>query len=737
MSRFFEFQFLTSTRIAFIIVVLQFSGTPIVVAQRYLTTFGLVSDLRSGHSPEKIVTGDFNGDGVADLAVVGGMQVRIMVQSPDSLGFVVTTFPLTAPVLEARAAALNGDRYADLVIVTDHPPAVQTYLGRRNGKFFLSWQKELAQPFEKLLVADINSDRKADLIFYGKKQLGITVYEGNGDGTFRDSQTIFPDYSFSALAVESLRDNGLNDLIASNWISNEVLVFSGFGRMKFSEPSILQCPGEVDMIAVASIDTDMTKDLVVTMPDQLRCETFAADGLGGFRLMQTIALRSAPTEMVSADLNDDGRDDICLLDPAPRALTVLLNDGNGELRDEIPFDAGRSPAHFVLFRHQRSTLIDAAVLDTLQERVRVLYNSTVAPDPSSEQNYALGLGPTDVLASDITNHRLNDIAVADGESGNLALFVNRGDGTFAGQIPFNTSPHPSHLDYLQRDDSLGIFLTSSAESRSVTVVELNVRQYAHSVSPLPTLGPSDMLLSRIDPQTRSLHIFTLEHDAALTSASCVEFEQIANSRFIERSFSLVPSMRVLSAVMGDFDGDGSPDIAFAAYDDRGRRENIYQSRGLPGEQFSLPRLAAAFAESTAVPVFLWSGDMNADGRDDLLLNFADPLNRLELFLGNRDTTLTPAPLFGISDVAVASTSRLRLVDINGDGRRDIVLDNKLTRSIQVWPGKGDGTFLPGHRLMSTEGVGGFTISDLDKKGRISLIVTDSLRGVLRIIPMEE
>ena len=93
--------------------------------------------LTVGVSPQAVVAGDFNNDGIPDLAVVNGRSntVSILLGNGDGTfnnGPVLTTGQGPSDI---AVADFNGDGNLDLAIVNDSSTTLTIYLGNGNGTF--------------------------------------------------------------------------------------------------------------------------------------------------------------------------------------------------------------------------------------------------------------------------------------------------------------------------------------------------------------------------------------------------------------------------------------------------------------------------------------------------------------------------------------------------------------------------------------------------------------------------
>ncbi len=112
------------------------------------------------------------------------------------------------------------------------------------------------------------------------------------------------------------------------------------------------------------------------------------------------------------------------------------------------------------------------------------------------------------------------------------------------------------------------------------------------------------------------------------------------------------------------------------------------------------------------PAQFWHCDLNNDGAEDLICNLKGASNLLYIFLGRKDSTLVPSRAQLQTSISIDRSDRLKFIDVNNDGFKDIVLENHLNKTVEVYLNHGDATFALPYRLISSEGMGGFDIANL-------------------------
>jgi FG-GAP-like repeat/Bacterial Ig-like domain (group 3)/FG-GAP repeat len=134
-------------------------------------------------------------------------------------------------------------------------------------------------------------------------------------------------------------------------------------------------------------------------------------------------------------------------------------------------------------------------------------------------------------------------------------------------------------------------------------------------------------------------------------------------------------------------------------------------------------------DSTSIAIV----DLNGDGKLDLVVgNGENNPNSLSVLLGNGDGTFQPAAIYALPGESSSSPNSFHVLigDLNGDGKPDLVAVSQTTPgygdgAISVLLGKGNGTFLP----VVTYDTGGFGASsgilrDLNGDGKLDLVVAN-------------
>ncbi len=117
------------------------------------------------------------------------------------------------------------------------------------------------------------------------------------------------------------------------------------------------------------------------------------------------------------------------------------------------------------------------------------------------------------------------------------------------------------------------------------------------------------------------------------------------------------------------------------------------------------------------PINIASADLNGDGRRDLVMTNAGS-NTLTILLGNGDGSFTAAA----SPATGAYPDYLAIGDFNGDGKPDVAVANFLDGNVTILLGNGDGTFAAAASVPTGVDARSIVTADFNGDGKLDLAV---------------
>jgi hypothetical protein len=295
--------------------------------------------------PFSEVVGDFNGDGIPDLAIADGNffdglsgDVEIWLGKGDGT-FVQEPALSTGPSPWSIAVGdFNGDGKADLAVPNSGSNNVSIFLGNGDGTFgAMPISPATGFSPQTIAVGDFNRDGIEDLAV-GNLQGGLTILLGNGDGTFSPTATspatgIYPRW----IAVTDFNGDGKIDLAVATWDQTEnggtgtltILLGNGDGTFT-AAPSPASAAGYGLMSVVAGdFNGDGKPDLAVGYVDQLNINILLGNGDGTFSAGSQVPLVGNASWLAVADFNGDGKTDLATGSSGYSTAVVFLGNGDG------------------------------------------------------------------------------------------------------------------------------------------------------------------------------------------------------------------------------------------------------------------------------------------------------------------------------------------------------------------------------------------------------------------------
>lgn len=174
----------------------------------------------------------------------------------------------------------------------------------------------------------------------------------------------------------------------------------------------------------------------------------------------------------------------------------------------------------------------------------------------------------------------------------------------------------------------------------------------------------------------------------------------------------------VATAIGDFNGDGKPDLAVANY----AANTVSILLGNGDGTFGSPTAYSAGDYPYGIAV----ADVNGDGHLDIVcanlnLDHLTLGGTVSVFLGNGDGTFAPA----VSYVAGSNLSSVVLGDFNSDRKIDIATANVSSGNVVVLLNNGDGTFQTGVPFPAGPYPYSLGVADFNGDGNLDLAVTNS------------
>ena len=299
-------------------------------------------------TPHYFAVGDFDADGKPDLAVSDftGTSVSIYLNKGGaSFGSpVVTTLSITNTVGAMVSGDFNEDGKADLAVATfSGNQLVFILLSNGDGTFAVEPPLSGSFGFFNGKVADFNGDGHADLFLGGNGS--PYLFLGKGDGSFTQGSIGKGSNPGTYTGVSAGDFNGDKKLdgIAANLgpsLAGSLDFFPGDGS-SLADATVLQIPlfQHPASIDAADLNNDGKLDLLLAGDGGAAGVLGNGDGTFQIATNQLIPIYAqdagppnAPADdvfVLAADLNQDGHFDAVVLDGTIGLLWLALNDGTG------------------------------------------------------------------------------------------------------------------------------------------------------------------------------------------------------------------------------------------------------------------------------------------------------------------------------------------------------------------------------------------------------------------------
>lgn len=616
-----------------------------------------------------------------------------------------------APVAQV-VRDFNGDGNLDTAIANEESNDIWILPGRGDGSFEPPVMYPVTAP-SRLLAGRFTADAHTDLVVLGPS---IVVLAGNGDGTFVQASTQFLQADPGASASGDFNGDGLDDVVAAVPGVALAKVYLSAGGGVFAQPYNIGIVAPPYGIVAADFNRDGRIDLLSSGLNNVGFQ--AGNGDGTFGAPVAFAAGTKTRMLTSVDLNSDGFLDV-VGHATNRALVLLGNGSGGFTVREV---SARADISSIAVADLDGDAVPDMLLGEQTGWSTVIGSFEAFPGlgdgsfgPSSD--YGAGSVVRAIAAADFDGDGDADVAAAfldssriNGPIDGLAMFPNRGDGTFEERRVGSQRGLMAHAD-LNSDGKEDLVGLDSGFQRAVILLGHGDGTFDPEVSYPIGLYAWDLVIADLNADAHP--------DIAIANASTANVVTVllgAGDGTFGPATTWLGGEGHLDIVAGDFTHDGVIDLVVT---------NDYYSVSL------LPGLGdGRFGDHSrwlAVqrPKKLAASDLNGDGLLDLLVmnDLGAGAPRLVRLLGT--------PTGGFSDpVELAGppmylTIDMRLADLDQDGRDDLIVPSGSAGSagiVGVARGLPGGTFGPPESIVTDRGAWPVAPADFDGDGRIDLAI---------------
>jgi hypothetical protein len=659
------------------ILILNFIFVICVVQLYAQVSFTAKSDFTTGTAPVSVAYGDINRDGKPDMVVANSTANTLSVfLNTTAPGDVTPTYSAKTDIaitvgsqpICVCVADINNDGNPDIIFCNQGINGVSIFInttaaGATTPTF--SGRRDFAtgNTPRGVTICDINGDGKPDVVTANYVAGGISVLMSTTNPGNAPSFAAHRDYQTGTgpwgITFKDINGDGKPDIITANNTAGTFSVIlnttiPGSASPSFSAKVDFTTGTNPISVSCEDLNGDGKPDLVVgysgsnTYVSIFTNTTATGATTPAFSTTTDFPTTGDPYSTVIADLNGDGKPDLITANDASSTVSVLINNttpgSTPSFLPKVDFTTGGNPRSVAIADFNGDYLPDIAVVNFSSNFVSVLLNTTIigAAAPSLEMNwndFPTGISPLSIGSADLNGDGKPDLVTLDYGYSTISSLLN------------TTTPGSNAFSF----NSSNIIFTQSVYPRSLAIGNINGD------------GKPDLVVT----STGMPNIFVYMNTTA-PGATTATFSTYTNF-----TCGLTP----YAVAMGDFNKDGKQDLAIV--NDADNTVSIYinatsPNATVPGFYTKVDFACGLTPRSVAV------GDFNGDGKPDLAVG-NESSNNVSIFI-NTTTPGSNIPTFSAATNFTTGTYPISIAvgDINGDGKPDLAIANTGSNTVSVF-----------------------------------------------------
>ncbi|CAF3346940.1 unnamed protein product [Rotaria sp. Silwood2] len=494
---------------------------------------------------------------------------------------------------------------------------------------------------QHVAVGHFNNDSYLDFVVANSGSDSIGLFMGLENGSFNDQILISTGFQSRPyyVAVDDFNNDSHADIVVANYGINSIGVFLGYGNGNFTNKIITSLGSSHPIaLAIGDFNKDNQLDLVVVNNGTSTIAILygLTDGTFQIKTSYDMGYDSSPHSLAVADINDDKKLDI-----------VIVNSGTSEL----------------------------AVLLASNNEIFVIHKYSIG-----KYSY-----PFSIAIGNFNSDDYLDIAVANSGTSNVGIFLGYGNGSFMTIKTYSTGSdsYPDYVivGYFNNKINLDIIVIDSTNYRLIVLkgygngsfsmvrtrrIGANSHPSSIAVGDFDNDGDSDIAIT-----VRDVHVVEV-------------FTQYFNYPVVDETvYSTREGSKPHFSTVGDFNNDGHLDVVVANYESNSIGLFINLGNGTFRNQEEY------YVGVYSTPSFLVTGDFNEDQYLDIVLILYNN-SKIAILLGYGNGNFSYKEIYSTDEnfhfysIAVG--------DINNDGHLDVIAPDVKNGSFNIFIGYGNGTF---------------------------------------------
>ncbi|WP_207425024.1 FG-GAP-like repeat-containing protein [Pedobacter sp. SYSU D00535] len=778
----------------------------------------------TGVGAESVELADLDNDGKLDILVINRDSYYISLYRNTTSNSTQTSFAeeltyhLGYGADNLAAGDLDGDGKADVVVMDKNTGRI-SILKNTGTPGKISFQRsEIAGLFAAFdaLIRDVDYDGKPDIITADLWNRTITVLRNEGGSTgITFSKSVYQaPYSPTALIMTDVDGDGIADLIAAN-TDADGSSFSVFKNL--SKPGQVSLAGRVDIageggnlkqITSADYDGDGLPDIAVTNTASRHISVYKNTSTTGnisFPLTEKTDYPAtfSAADIISADLNDDGKADLLVANSNGSNVSILKNASSpgtinfGEHVDyQLPGPSGlaltdlnddKKPDLAVSSRYRRELFIlnghgNASEITAFLPSNGLEGETVTITGKNLLNANSVYFGGRPAASFTVNSSTSISAIIGKGNTGSVSVTLPHGIASlnkfrYEANVPIISTISPASAsagstitvnganfnqeaeqNFVYFGPVKGEVMTATTSSLLVKVplaaanqpisvtaknltgtsartfypsfpgtTQIDINSFRSKIDFTAGIAPTDMVAADFDGDQK-VDIVTV-NSGGLSSAGTLGIlrntSSSGSSAYLSQG-SITAGSNPAAVSAPDMNRDGKPDLLWVS---KGSNSFFVS---LNTSQAGSISFTSPFAFQVNAPSTITAGDLDLDGKPDVVVGHVLE-NRVSIY---RNVSINDTTQFSLPQVftADAPVTCIAIGDMNNDKTQDLVIGHATVASVLIYGGGSTPDYIgfgPQLRLTAASTVSSLKLNDIDGDGKVDIVTTGAAVSAFR------